>query len=83
MELQSDRLYYKNDLQKYLKSRGLPYSYPTILRYERLGVIPSPRRKVDDFTRKWRVYTGDDIKVIANILSEKSDESSRQKTKGK
>lgn len=82
MELQSDRLYYKSDLQKYLKSRGLPFSYPTILRYERLGVIPSPRRKVDDFTKQWRVYTGDEIKVIANILSER-DEGPRQKAKRK
>lgn len=80
MELQSDRLYYKNDLQKYLKSKGLPFSYPTILRYERLGLIPSPRRAVDDFTRKWRIYTGDEIKVIASILSER-DESPRKKTK--
>lgn len=80
MELKGDRLYYKSDLQRYLKSKNLPYSYPTILRYERLGKIPSPRRKVDDFTKQWRVYTGDEIRVIANILSER-DESPREETK--
>ena len=83
MELEDEKNYYKHDLQAYLKSKGLPYSYPTILRYERLGVIPSPRRKVDDFTGRWRTYTGIEIKQIAHILSEKVYESPRQKTKGK
>jgi len=83
MELIDDKNYHKHDLQTYLKSKGLPFSYPTILRYERAGVIPSPRRKVDDFTNKWRVYTGLEIKQIAHTLSERIYESPRKKTKGK
>ena len=81
--LEDDKIYYKHDLQEYLKIRGLPYSYPTILRYERLGVIPSPRRKVDDFTNRWRVYTGLEIKQIAHILSERTYETAGTKTKRK
>jgi len=68
MDLIDDKLYFKKDLQVHLKMLGLPYSYPTILSYERKGLIPSPRRNIESFKTKWRVYTGKEIKEIGESI---------------
>ena len=73
MKLDDEKIYLKQDLVKYLEFRGLPHSYPTILRYEKRGVIPSPRMNIKgteylEFTNKWRVYTGKTIKDIADLI---------------
>ena len=74
MELDDEKIYLKKDLVSYLKSKNLPHSYPTILRYEKRGVIPSPRMNTKgmdylNFTSDWRVYTGKTIKMIAEDIS--------------
>ena len=68
MALQDDKLYFKRDLQIYLRSLGIPFSYPTIIKYEKLGVIPSPRLTIEGFENRWRLYTGKEIRDIAEIL---------------
>jgi len=68
MILDNDKLYFKKDLISYLKDQGLPYSYPTIIKYEKMKAIPSPRRMISGFKLKWRLYTGKEIKQIAKIL---------------
>jgi len=68
MKIDRNKLYLKRDLQLYLKELGLPCSYPTIIKYERMGIIPSPRRTIAGFEHKWRLYTGKEIKKIASIL---------------
>jgi hypothetical protein len=67
---EDNKLYFKKDLLTYLEQQGLPHTKPTLLRYERLGIIPSPRRRIEGFERAWRVYTGLQIKEISNILKE-------------
>ena len=71
IELEDDKNYFKKDLLAYLKSKGLPASYPTLLDYERKGIIPSPRNQIEGFKVAWRVYTGKEIKKIVNILQGK------------
>ena len=72
MEIDNDKLYLKRDLQLYLKKMGLPSSYPTIIKYEKMGLIPSPRRTIAGFEHKWRLYTGEEIKDIAEILKQRN-----------
>ena len=77
-ELIDKNLYFRKDLSAHLKSKGLPFTKNTILKYERLGIIPSPRSHVSTMKKgrkRWRVYTGAEIKEIAKIL--------RYKIKGK
>ena len=68
MKLDDDKFYLKKDLLLYLKKSGLPHTYPTLLSYERKGIIPSPRRRIEGFKVAWRMYTGAEIKEIANTL---------------
>jgi len=70
-EIQDNKLYLKKDLLKYLGDKGLPCSYPTLLKYEKLGVIPLPKGGIDSFRSRWRVYTGKEIKKIAILLKKK------------
>lgn len=67
---EDDKLYFKKDLLRYLKQKGLPHSKPTLLKYERMGIVPSPRRRIEGFKLAWRVYTGAMIKEIANIMKD-------------
>lgn len=69
MEIDENRFYYKRDLIAYLKSQDLPHSQPTIIKYEKLGIIPSPRNSSS--SNNWRLYTGKELKDIANSLREK------------
>lgn len=69
MDIKDDKVYYKGDLLAYLKSKGLPASYPTLLKYEKEGILPPPRKeKVGNFPKKWRVYTGREMKELANKM---------------
>lgn len=69
MDIQNDKYYLKKDLMAYLKGIGVASTYPTILKYERMGVIPSPRRTIEGFKINWRLYKGSEIKKIGRILS--------------
>lgn len=64
MELEDNKLYLKKTLLAHLKLNGLPHSYPTLLKYERSGEIPSPRNTINS----WRAYTGIEIKEITEIF---------------
>lgn len=72
MDIDEHKLYFKRDLQAYLKSQGLPFSYPTIIKYERIGAIPSPRYTIEGFENRWRLYTGKEIIDIAEILKKRN-----------
>jgi len=77
-EIEDNKLYFRSELEIYLKSQGLPFSKQTIIKYEKLGIIPSPRSHIDTMKKgrkRWRVYLGSEIKEIAKIL--------RYKIKGK
>jgi len=73
-EIQDNKLYFRSDLEAYLKDQGLPSTRPTIVRYEKLGIIPSPRSHIATMKKGkkgWRVYYGSEIKEIAEILKSK------------
>lgn len=72
MLIDNEKLYFKKDLIAYLKNEGLPFSYPTIIKYEKMGAIPSPRRMISGFKLKWRLYTGKEIKQIAKVLRKRT-----------
>jgi len=54
LELEDQKLYFKKSLLLFLKQQGLPHSKPTLLKYEKLGLIPSPRRNIEGFSKNWR-----------------------------
>ena len=67
----SDKLYRRPALEKYLEENGLPHSHPTIIKYEKRGIIPSPRQQFDDTKYPPRAYTWDEIVQIGEILRSK------------
>lgn len=56
-----DKLYSKKHLLKALKAAKLPASYPTMLKYETLGVLTKPQGQVIYDDRVWRFYTQKEI----------------------
>ena len=76
--IEDDKIYLKRDLIAHLRSLGLPCSHPTIVKYEKLGIIPSPRRKINrDDQPDWRIYTGKELKEIGKILREQIKPNAR------
>lgn len=62
-------VYLKQHLLKALQKAGLPHSYPTLVRYEQKGIIPSSRL-ITSKNRKWRVYSEQDIADIVKVIAE-------------
>ena len=71
MVIKDDKFYFKKDLMNILREKGLPHSHVSIIKYEKLGLIRSPRRSAENFKYKWRIYTGAEIREIVQILSER------------
>ena len=63
-----NKLHSKIMLLKILKESGLPHSYPSLLRYERKGIIKKPKGSIHYDDRIWRFYTIEEINAIASIL---------------
>ena len=68
MKLEKYQLYFSKTLLDYLKSKNLPHSKPSLIRYENEGIIQSPRTQVGSGKYSWRVYTGEEIEQIAEDL---------------
>ena len=66
-DLDSKRMHYRSELEAYLKSLGLPFSHPTIISYEKKGIIPSPRMRVGAGIGR-RAYTAEEMIEIGNKL---------------
>jgi hypothetical protein len=62
------KLYSKRILQKALKDAGLPFSYPTLLRYEKARIINRPKGEVKYADRAWRFYSLEEITTIVAII---------------
>jgi hypothetical protein len=58
------KLYSKKHLLDALRAEGLPCTYPTLLKYERLNVINKPKETITFDDREWRLYTRDEIEII-------------------
>lgn len=60
----SQELYSKQILLEALKEAGLPHSYPSLLRYEKKGIIQRPANEIKYPDRSWRFYTIEEIDRI-------------------
>lgn len=56
----TEAMFSKQHLLKALKEAGLPASYPTMLEYEKKGILPEPTKIVFS-DREWRLYTAEQI----------------------
>lgn len=63
----------KKYLLESLKRAGVPYSYKSLLLYEKKGIIPKPENAIG-FGRgsKWRLYRQDEINdIVARVVAYK------------
>lgn len=57
-------------LMKALKEVKLPHTKPTLLRYERKGIIQPPKSIVKHQDRNWRIYTRAEIQeCVRRVLA--------------
>ena len=57
----------RKDIRHILKKEGLPHTDMTMNRYERDGIIPTPKRmKIG--TRGWRMYTEEEVTEIIDKI---------------
>lgn len=61
----------KKHLLEALKAEGLPSSYKTLLKFERLGIIPV--RGAVERSGNWRLYTEQEIKEIVEMVKNHKD----------
>lgn len=64
----NSKLYPKKVLLTALKDAGLPFSYPTLLRYEKNGIIKRPVGEIKYNDRSWRLYSEEEIATIVEII---------------
>lgn len=64
IRLQEGKYYHSKDLSLYLKKIGLPFSRTTLLKYEREGVLPEPKR-IKYYNKSTRIYTAKEIRDIS------------------
>lgn len=57
-------LYSKKHLLQALREAGLPCSYPTLVRYEKEGIVSKPAGMVGYMDREWRFYTQEEIEQV-------------------
>jgi hypothetical protein len=60
----------KKQLLQALKDAGLPCTYPTLLRFERMGLIAKPASLVAYEDRSWRFYTVEELRIIIEQVRE-------------
>lgn len=71
------KLYSKKHLLKALKSEGLPASHPTLIDYEKKGIIKPPSQSVVyDNGTEWRMYTKQEI--LDNVARVKKHHASQE-----
>ena len=61
------KMYGITDLIREMRKRGLPgASRYGVLKYEKLGIIPSPRNPLNN----WRSYTSQELENILRLIEE-------------
>ena len=63
-----NKIYSKKILLEKLKEVGLPFSYPTLLRWEKIGLIKRPKAEIHYTDRSWRFYSISEINGIIKII---------------
>jgi hypothetical protein len=64
----SNTVYLKKHLLEALSKEGLPYSYSTLLKYERQGIIPKAKQTLTYNNSEWRTYTEREVKKIIKLI---------------
>lgn len=63
------KVFTKKHLFDALKEAGLPYSYKSLLKFERLGIIPTNNASGEvSGVNNWRLYTEKEIKEIVKKI---------------
>ncbi len=68
-----NKLYPKKILQKALEDANLPHSYPTLLRYEKKGLVKRPKGEIHYTDRSWRLYSEEEIAEIVEIIKKHNE----------
>ena len=68
------KIYTKKHLLDRLQQEGLPYSYKSLLKYEKAGVIPNDSRAdVEGARSSMRFYTDQEIEqIVQNVKNYKT-----------
>lgn len=67
-------LYSKQHLLKALEEAGLPHTYKSLLKYEKMGVLPGSNNAIGmGVTNRWRLYTKPEIESAVLKLKEYKD----------
>lgn len=61
-------MYLKKHLLDALSKEGLPCSYSTLLKYEKLGVIPKAKHTLSYNDSEWRSYTEREVNMIIKLV---------------
>lgn len=64
-----NELFGKKQLLQALKDAGLPATYQSLLKYERLGIIRQPSSQLKYTDRSWRAYTINELREIIEAIS--------------
>lgn len=77
------QIYSKKHLLEALKKAGLPFTYASLLQYEKRGVVPQPKHAIGFGNGRWRFYTmqeiNENVKRIGNYRREKGIKSPQVK----
>lgn len=70
MDLKENSIYKVNVFMDHLAENGLPHTKPTIIRYEKDGIIPEARRTEnnDPQTKGERLYTAREIMENTRLI---------------
>jgi len=78
----ASQVFTKKHLAAALKEAGLPYSYPTLLNYERQGIIAKPNQNAEYEDRFWRFYTQEEIdQAVENVRKHLEAQANSRKKK--
>ena len=64
------KIYSKKHLLEALKSAGQPFTYASLLEYEKKGVLPKPEHAIGFGNGRWRFYTMVEIKENVRLVAE-------------
>lgn len=82
VELSMNKIFSKKHLLQALKNAGLPASYPTLLAYEKAGVVPHSEGNIEFADRRWRFYTEEEItNIIIRVKGYLDAKKTSQKNK--
>ena len=64
------QIYSKKHLLEALKRAGQPYTYASLLEYEKKGVLPRPKHAIGFGNGRWRFYTQKEINTNVKLVAD-------------